>query len=512
MNKNKQLFINLITTLLGLIVNIGISFGLSKYIVSTIGEEAYGFVSLANNFVMYATIFTTALNSMASRFITINIQRGENESANKYFSSVLISNVIIIGILIIPAIVLIAYLEHFVNVSAGIIIDIKLLFLFIILNFFVSLIGGVFTIATYCTNKLYLSSIKNMESYIIKAIIIVGLFVAFKPAVFYIGIATLISGIFIVLYNVKFTKELLPDIKIKKSNFSWKKVKELVSSGIWNSITNLGNVLADGLDLIISNLAVDASTMGIVALAKTPGNVLNTVISSVSNVFQPQIIGFYSNNDIDSVVKETKQGMKITGIFANIAFAYIVIFGLSFSYLWMPDVNSKLLYALCILTFINIFSGGVVSPIYNIFTITNRVRGNAILNVGSGILSTALVIILLNITSLGVYAIVGVSALIGVIKGFIIIPIYAAKCLNVSWKTFFPTIFRYTVSTMLLIGIFFIMEKFININNLFILGISILVCGIIGLLIDYLVLFSKEDRIRFKQMIFEKLKGVKGNE
>jgi len=225
MNKNKQLFINLITTLLGLIVNIGISFGLSKYIVSTIGEEAYGFVSLANNFVMYATIFTTALNSMASRFITINIQRGENESANKYFSSVLISNVIIIGILIIPAIVLIAYLEHFVNVSAGIIIDIKLLFLFIILNFFVSLIGGVFTIATYCTNKLYLSSIKNMESYIIKAIIIVGLFVAFKPAVFYIGIATLISGIFIVLYNVKFTKELLPDIKIKKSIFSWKKVK-----------------------------------------------------------------------------------------------------------------------------------------------------------------------------------------------------------------------------------------------------------------------------------------------
>ena len=73
MKKNKQLFINLFTTLFVLIINIVINFGLSRYIVDVIGESAYGFVSLANTFVSYATIFTTALNSMASRFITIDI-------------------------------------------------------------------------------------------------------------------------------------------------------------------------------------------------------------------------------------------------------------------------------------------------------------------------------------------------------------------------------------------------------------------------------------------------------
>lgn len=512
MNRNKQLFVNLLSTLCGLIVNIGISFGLSKYIVSTIGEEAYGFVSLANNFVMYATILTTALNSMASRFITISIQRNELEKANKYFSSVLIANALIIVFLIIPTILLISYLEHFINISPELIMDVKLLFLFIILNFFISLIGGVFSIATYCTNKLYLSSIKTMESYIIKAVIIIGLFIALKPAVFYIGIATLISGIFIVLYNIKFTKELLPEIKVKKSNFSWKKIKQLLSSGIWNSITNLGNVLADGLDLIISNLAIDSSTMGIVALAKTPGNVLNTLISGISNVFQPQIIGFYSKNDTDGVVRETKLGMKITGIFSNIPFAYIIAFGFSFCYLWMPNVNVQLLYILCVLTFINVFCGGILTPMYNIFTITNKVKGNAILNLVSGFVSTLLVLILINTTNLGVYAIVGVSSLVGIIKGFIIVPIYVAKCLNLNWKTFFPTLFRYIFSTIILTIIFFVIKYFINVNNWFMLIISVLISGFLGILIDYLILFSKEDRIAFKKIVFQKLKGVKSHE
>jgi len=400
MNKNKQLFINIMTTLCVLIVNIAISFGLSRYIVSTIGEEAYGFVSLANNFVMYATIFTTALNSMASRFITISIHKGKNEEASEYFSSVLIANVIIVLALIVPAVVTIVCLENMINISTSILVDVKLLFAFIILNFFVSLIGGVFSIATYCTNKLYLSSIKSMESSILKCIVIVGLFILFKPAVFYIGIATLIAGIFIVLYNVKFTKELLPNIKINKTKFSLKKIKVLVSSGIWNSITNLGNVLADGLDLLISNLAIDGSTMGIIALAKTPGNVLGTVISSISNVFQPQIISFYSKDDIDGVVRETKQGMKITSVFGNIAFAYIIVFGLACCKLWMPDVDFNLLYILSVLTFINVFCSGIATPMYNIFTITNRVKGNAILNVLSGLISTVIVILLVNTTNL----------------------------------------------------------------------------------------------------------------
>mgnify|MGYP005800545463 CR=1 FL=1 len=493
MTKNKQLFINLITTLLVLVINTIINFFLSRYIVDYIGDSAYGFISLANNFISYATIFTTAINSMASRFITLNIHKKKEDVANKFFSSVLTANIIIIAVLMIPSIILIIYLDQVINIPLELVFDVKLLFLLIFINFFITLIGGVFTVATYCKNKLYLSSLRNMESTILKFILILILFFIFKPAVFYVGIATLIASVYVLLFNIKYTKQLLPDIKIKKQYFSIEKIKILLSSGLWNSITNLGNVIADGLDLLISNIFVGASTMGIVAVAKVPSTAFNTIISNIITVFQPQALEYYAKDDTENTKKEVIKSMKISGIFGNIPFAYIIVFGISFCTIWMPNMESKILTILCILTFINIFTGGLISPLYNVFTITNKVKTNAILALISAIISTLIVLVFLQTTNLGAYVIVGGSAIIGAIKGFGIVPIYAAKCLNTKWTTFFPVIGKYLISTFIMVIIFFLISLALTINGWITLLISIILCGFIGLLINLLFLLDKEE-------------------
>ena len=83
MNKNKQVVVNLSSSLVAFVVSLLISFFLSPYIIKTLGVEANGFVSLANTFINYATLITIALNSMAGRFITIAINEGEYKKANK---------------------------------------------------------------------------------------------------------------------------------------------------------------------------------------------------------------------------------------------------------------------------------------------------------------------------------------------------------------------------------------------------------------------------------------------
>ncbi|MGN1432220.1 MAG: hypothetical protein ACI4XI_00820, partial [Ruminococcus sp.] len=67
----KQMSINIIASIVAFGVTIGINFFLTPYLVSSLGTEAYGFIGLANNFVQYATIVTSALNSMAGRFISV---------------------------------------------------------------------------------------------------------------------------------------------------------------------------------------------------------------------------------------------------------------------------------------------------------------------------------------------------------------------------------------------------------------------------------------------------------
>ena len=65
--------INIIASLVAFFVQFGISFFLSPYIVSRLGEEAYGFINLSNNFVSYASLLAVAVNSMASPITSIDI-------------------------------------------------------------------------------------------------------------------------------------------------------------------------------------------------------------------------------------------------------------------------------------------------------------------------------------------------------------------------------------------------------------------------------------------------------
>ena len=86
--KKKQVFINLVSNIISFIIHLGISFLLTPVLIKKVGNSAYGFIGLANNFVSYANIFTIVINSMASRFITYETAKNNNEQANKDYSSV----------------------------------------------------------------------------------------------------------------------------------------------------------------------------------------------------------------------------------------------------------------------------------------------------------------------------------------------------------------------------------------------------------------------------------------
>ena len=57
MGKSKALIVNMLASILTFLVSLGISFFFTPYLTNTVGEEAYGFVSLANNFINYITSF-----------------------------------------------------------------------------------------------------------------------------------------------------------------------------------------------------------------------------------------------------------------------------------------------------------------------------------------------------------------------------------------------------------------------------------------------------------------------
>ena len=77
--------LNMIANTTSFVLSLVISFLLTPYITSRVGVEAYGLIGLANSFVSYIQVFTMALNSMASRFIIIEIHKNRMGKASVCF-------------------------------------------------------------------------------------------------------------------------------------------------------------------------------------------------------------------------------------------------------------------------------------------------------------------------------------------------------------------------------------------------------------------------------------------
>ena len=116
MNK-KRLSINFVSGIIQFATSLIISFFFTPYIVSSVGEEGYGFYSIACTCISYFTVLATAMNSMASRFITIAYHNGEKEKVKSYYSTVFYSNLAISFLFSIIALLAVANIDSLLYIS-----------------------------------------------------------------------------------------------------------------------------------------------------------------------------------------------------------------------------------------------------------------------------------------------------------------------------------------------------------------------------------------------------------
>jgi len=496
----------MIASMTTLLLNLSISFFLTQYIVNNIGSQAYGFVNLANAMANYAVIITVALNSVTGRFITISYHSGDKQEANKYFNSVLYANIVLALVFLAVGGYVVVNLENIINIPAELLVSVKQLYALIFLNFIISIVSTVFTVATFITNKLYISSIINAISYALKALLFY-LFFSFLPVtVAYVGVVSVICTTFVLAANVNFTRKLIPDIRISRKDFSLKRIRTLLSAGVWSSVSSLSQTLSDGLDLLISNLFIGSLAMGQLSIAKTLSNILNMVVSNISNLFAPQLTYYYAQKDMKSLLGELKLNMLITSAFANIPFCFLWAFGKDLIYLWVPTQDANIVYTLMLLTIFSFFTSPVINGLYSVFLITNNLKGNSLFWLCISIFDTILVLTLLKFTSLGILAVAGVSTFVGSLANLTFIPIFASRCLEQKWNIFYPVILRYVAVTACLAAALTGVHRFVPASDSWLkLLVMVFVSGAVGLMFDYFLLFGGRERAKFQSLIKDKL-------
>ncbi|MFZ4454879.1 MAG: hypothetical protein ACOYOT_01530 [Bacteroidales bacterium] len=501
----KQLAINMTANFVAFLVQFGINFFFTPYLIRTVGKEAYSFFPLASSFIGYAGIITVALNSMASRFITIRIQQNDTEGANIYMNSVLYGNTIMAVALTIPSVFILLFLNNILNIPAAIFDDIQWLFGLVMLSMILNIQLSVFGVATYATNRLDLSSLRNAESNILRVILLVLMFYFFRPSVVYIGIANLVVAAFILMTNVYYTKKLLPQITFDRKFFRLGAIKELLGAGVWNSINQLSIVLMSNLDLLIANIYLGASITGELAIVKTVPIFINTIIITLVSVFAPEFTILYAKNKTEELIQSIKTSLKFMSSLMTLPIGFLLIMGSDFFTLWVPGQDSSMLFILSNLTLVPMIISTSIETLFHVFSVTNKLKTPSIVFVLSGVVNVLLIIGLLKYTNIGVYAIPIVGMVSAVLQHSVFTPIYAAKSLKVNPFTFHFAIVRGLLNCGIMMLVTYLLSKVIFQHDWKSFVFLAFVSSVITLIINMLIFFSREEKITFAK----KLKLIK---
>lgn len=502
--QNKQLAINMLAQVVVFLVQMGINFLLTPFIVKSLGVEAYGFVGLSNNIIGYLQLATVALNSMAGRFITIEYHKGNLEQANKYFSSVFYSNVVISAVLAIISTILLVFLEYVIHIPVNLVADVKWLFALLCLNSLLTLVFNVYIVSPFIKNRLDVTSVRNLVSNLIKAAIILILFGFFSSHLWYIGCSTLICGIYLIIANVKIKDKLTPELGVNLRYFDLVKVKTLLASGVWNLIGKLGDLLQRGLDLLFANWFINAAAMGILSITTQIPFIILSVLGLFTSSFAPSLTKDFAKENLKEMLNEVYKSIRILSISILVPIAILYIYGDVFYKLWMPTQDSLLLQKL---TICGTFALLVTSPLdgfWNVFTVTNKIKGSSIFMIINSLVVFLTVLLGLFLTediTTKMFIIAAVRSLYGVIRGIVFLPIYGAYCMNLKRTFFYKPIIKSLFGVLVTLGICWMLRLLYVPDNWLGFFMSSLLVALVSCSIGSILILTKND----KKFIMEKV-------
>lgn len=501
MPSRKQLLINMAANALAFIVQFGVSFLLTPYIVRTLGSEAYGFIPLVNTVTGYASIITVALDSISARFITIEITRGNIGRANKYFNSVLVADSAIAFILLIPATFVILDIRRVFNVPFHLLFDVKLTFAFAFLSLILNLIFAVFSCCYYVKNRVDLSARRGIWGNLIRAVVLVGLFSLLKPNIYYVSLTMLFVTLYLICWNIYYSQKLTPELKINLGKASWSTTRRMLSTGIWNSVNQLSSTLLTGLDLVLANIFLGAVQSGEYALVKTVPNFIIQLVIVVLSAFVPEFNILFAKGILDNLLKSIFFSLKVMGYLVTLPIGFLIVFGREFFQAWVSGQDVNLLQALSILTLLPLIVTCGTESIAKVFTVTNRLRVPAIFTILIGVLNILIVVLLIKFTSIGIWSIPITSGISTILIQMFFTPLYGAYCLKVPWFTFYRSIFRSMLCFVTVTGTCAVYRFIFQPEGWLQLILAGVISCMVALSINSVLVFDKVDR----KKILEKL-------
>jgi len=438
MNTNiskKQLPRNLAGNIGYFLVNLIIGLLLVPYFISTLGVAAYGIIPLATSITGYVAIVVQSLNTAVSRFLTVDLQRGDYTAANKTFNTALFGLSAVI-LLMVPVVILVAWVvPSLFNVPAGQESGAFFLFLGVCTALLIRSWSGNFTVQLFAYNRLDLQNLVNITNVAIQVGLIVLLFTLLGPDLALVGGAYVAGAIIASGVSIVLARRVCPHLRVSISSFDRRRVKDLCGMGWWVVINQIGSLLFLQIDLIVVNLLFGATSAGEYAIALQWVVLLRAISGVLSGVLTPMVLTFYARDQIETLIRITKSAVKLMGLAMALPIGLVCGFAPQILTVWVGGEFAFLAPLMVLLT-VHLAVNLAVLPLFSINVAYNRVRLPGIVTFFMGIGNFALAIALALLTGWGFYGVALAGAIVLTLKNALFTPWYATRILGVGVHTF----------------------------------------------------------------------------
>lgn len=437
---SKRLSGNLITNIVVLILNTCIGLFMTPFFLDTLGEVAYGIIPLATSVTSYVTLIVSSLNSSVSRYLMIDLRRGDFNAAQTTFNTAFFG-VLAFVIIILPIAVLIAFLSPIIfNIGTLNSTDVIFLFFLVLVSSLITVIAGNFMVTLQSYNRLDLRNIVTIVQQIVQVGLLISLFAIVNPRLPFVGVAYISASILSLILASIFSKSVCKELKVSKRSFSKARAKDIGLMSMWTMVANIGTMLRVNTALVLVNLFCGAVVAAQYSIAYTGQTLCLSIVSTITTIFIPMIYTYAGVDDKKGLVDFISLAVKCSCLFMG------VVLGVAFVYLpdvlaiWVGGEYSSLAFLAALLMLPSIVHAGY-SCIVPISSAYLKVREVAIMVCSFGIFALFLYILFLIVFDLGVYGVALSMLIIAIIGEGFIIPRYVAAILKANqWSFITPMI------------------------------------------------------------------------
>lgn len=432
-------------TYLALSVLVGMWF--TPYLLEHLGVAAYGFVPLAATVIDYMSIVTLGFNSATARFLTIDLARGDRQTANRTFNTSLFGALFLAAALLPVAFALSYAAPRVFNLPAGREVDVSFLFLLVGLSFLIDVPGGCFAVSSFALSRFDLRNAIQAMRLVLRAGFVVALFALFSPSLWQVGLATLVASGVDQVAQVLVWRRLTPQLSISRASFTRSRLGELMGMGGWVIVNRVGSLLFLSIDLLVVNLIFGAEMAGRYGSILLFSTLLRRLASAMSAILDPVIMARYAKHDVVGMARLSRQAVKLMGLAIALPIGLLCGLARPLLLVWLgpsfQDLDILLIVLLGHLC-INL----AVLPLFALQPATNRVRVPGIVTLLMGVLNLGLAIAWARWGSWGAVGVAAAGAVVLTLKNTVFTPLYGARILGLRWWVFLPPLFAGLVATV----------------------------------------------------------------